>query len=287
LTLLRKVQGTFDEFLNRSNAQLPSETRAKLADGADRMLEVLGLPEPLLAANWNVDALGLARMLTRLREGVRGNEIEELMPVQPLGDVYKRYAGIFYRMYREIGGLVLEGPEAKGTRGFINHVVVTSLKWMQGDPLRQIISEAVSYRVGNTKFKTPAAKQAAIDRAIRATFELIEQTIRFRLVQWSKAYVDLLRFVLAEAGRQDLAQDVYDFALDLELGVSSSTGRALVELGLSRMAASTLSGMIADSALNAEKVKAWIRGNKDGLLNLSPIILRELEGKGLLAVAAA
>ena len=80
---------------------------------------------------------------------------------------------------------------------------------------------------------------------------------------------------------------VYDFSLALELGVSTTTGRSLVEFGLSRITASALAGLITDSSLTPEKVKAWIRAQPEEMLSqLSPLIIAELQSKGLLPSAA-
>ena len=119
-------------------------------------------------------------------------------------------------------------------------------------------------------------------------FSLIEQTIRFKLVQWAKAYVDLLKFALAAEGRSDMVPMVYDFALALELGVSTTTGRSLVEFGLSRIAASAISALITDSSLTPDKVKAWIRAQPEEMLTqLSGLIIAELRAKDLLIAADA
>jgi hypothetical protein len=116
-------------------------------------------------------------------------------------------------------------------------------------------------------------------------FVLVEQTIRFKLVQWAKAYVDLLRFALAEAGRDDLVSQVYDFSLALELGVSTTTGRSLVEFGLSRITASAIAELITDSSLTPDQVRTWIRDQPEDLLHrLSGLVVAELHAKGLLAL---
>jgi hypothetical protein len=187
-------------------------------------------------------------------------------------------------MYKHLGGMVLSGDEGKKARGFVNHVTVTALSWMRGEPLAQLVREAVKYRVSVAK-QSPKSKseQAVVDAAIREMFTLIEQTIRFRLVQWAKAYVDLLKFALEAEGRPEMVAQVYDFSLALELGVSTKTGRSLVELGLSRITASAIAGLITDSSLAPDKVKAWIRAQPEEILSkLSSLIVAELRAKNLL-----
>ncbi|MDZ5457226.1 hypothetical protein [Azohydromonas lata] len=113
-------------------------------------------------------------------------------------------------------------------------------------------------------------------------FGLVEQTIRFRLVQWGKAYVDLLRFALVEAGYEDKLSQIYDFSLALELGVSTSTGRTLVEMGLSRITASNIAVLMLDSSKGVKEIKEWFAGKPESLLQLSNIVIDELKEKGLL-----
>lgn len=206
------------------------------------------------------------------------------MPVNPSGNTYKVYNSIFRRMFKHLGGMNLSGDEAKKSRGYVNHVTVIALKWMRGDPLTQLVNEAVRFKLSAAKqSKTKRPQQAVVDVAIRDMFVLIEQIIRFRLVQWAKAYVDLLRFALADANRQELIPHIYDFSLALELGVSTITGRSLVEFGLSRITASAIASLIIDSSLSPEKVRAWVRAQpKEMLSQLSSLILEELRAKNLL-----
>jgi hypothetical protein len=227
----------------------------------------------------------LASLLNRLREGVRKKELVKLIPINPSFDSYKVYQSIFRRLYKHLGGAKLSGEEGKGTSGYINYVVVTSLAWMRGSPLTQLVNEAVKFKLSAArKPKSKAPEQAIVDGAIRDMFMTIEQVVRFKLVQWAKAYVDLLKFVLLEQGHPERAAEVYDFSLALELGVSTMTGRSLVEFGLSRITASAVAGLITDSSLTPDKVKEWIRAQPEDMLSqLSGLVLAELRAKDLLA----
>ncbi len=188
-------------------------------------------------------------------------------------------------MYKHLGRAKLSGDENKGTRGYVSHVTVTALKWMRGEPLTQLVSEAIRFKLTAARqSKNKALEQAIVDGAIRDMFVTIEKTIRFTLVQWAKAYVDLLKFVLVEEGCPERVAQVYDFSLALELGVSTGTGRSLVEFGLSRITAAAVAGLITDSSLTPEKVKEWIRAQPEDMLSqLSELVLAELRAKDLLA----
>lgn len=83
---------------------------------------------------------------------------------------------------------------------------------------------------------------------------------------------------------QDLKAQVYDFSL--ALGVSTTTGRSLVEFGLSRMTASAIAALITDSSIFPEKVRSWIRAQLEEMLSqLSGMLMAELRAKDLLAPA--
>jgi len=127
----------------------------------------------------------------------------------------------------------------------------------------------------------------AIDGAIRDMFTLIEQTIRFKLVQWAKAYVDLLKYALVQEGLDEMVAQVYDFSLALELGVSTRTGRSLVEFGLSRITAAAMASLITDSSLSSDQVRGWFSQQPASLIQqLSPLVVAELRERGLVSVDA-
>jgi len=284
LVLFRAAQGTLDALLNRANLEITQVQRAKLSNSAEVALRQLGLPSEVLTSSWMVDPVALASLFQRQRELIRKGEFHKLIPVNPSSDSYVVYNSIFRRMYKQLGGMKLGGDEGKRARGFVSHVTVTALKWMRGEPLTQLVQEAVKFKVSVTR-QSPKAKpeQAVVDAAIRDMFTLIEQTIRFKLVQWAKAYVDLLKFALVVEGRPELVSSVYDFSLALELGVSTTTGRSLVEFGLSRISASAIAGLITDSSMTPDKVKAWIQAQPEEMLSqLSHLIIAELRSKDLL-----
>ena len=80
---------------------------------------------------------------------------------------------------------------------------------------------------------------------------------------------------------------IFDFALALELGISSKTGTAYVELGLSRIAASALERLSpTDGPLTVEAARQLLRELDIESANLSPIIVKELRRLGLVETEA-
>lgn len=289
LVLFRAAQGNLDALLSRASLKLTPLQKTKLSASADLALSQLGLPPAVLTSSWMIDPIALANLLQRQKELIRKGEFHKLLPVNPSTDSYKVYNSIFRRIYKQLGGMKLAGEEGKRARGYVNHVTVTALKWMRGDPLTQLVREAVKFKLSNAKKSTKSKpEQDIVDDAIRDMFTLIEQTIRFKLVQWAKAYVDLLKFALVAEGYPDKVPLVYDFSLALELGVSTTTGRSLVEFGLSRITASAIAGLITDSSLKPDEVKAWILAQPEEMLSpLSGLIIAELRAKDLLSPTIA
>jgi hypothetical protein len=72
--------------------------------------------------------------------------------------------------------------------------------------------------------------------------------------------------------------------LALELGVSSTTGRSFIELGLSRIAAAALQGLIPDSELTPTLAKQKLGELDWSAINLSQVIVSELKRLELIAV---
>src|SRR6185437_8339102 len=289
LVLFRTAQGNLDALLSRANLTLTTIQRAKLSESAGLALSQLGLPPAVLTSSWMVDPIALVSLLQRQKELIRKGEFHKLLPVNPSTDSHAVYNSIIRRMYKHLGGMKLAGEEGKRARGFVNHVTVTALKWMRGEPLTQLVREAVKFKLSVAKKSTKSRpEQVIVDTAIRDMFALVEQTIRFKLVQWAKAYVDLLKFALVTEGYPEKVPLVYDFSLALELGVSTTTGRSLVEFGLSRITASAIAGLITDSSLKPDEVKAWIQAQPAELLSrLSGLIIAELRAKELLPSADA
>lgn len=283
LILYRASHGSLEQLLQRPGINLSPDQRTKVAMLAKQAVESLGLPSAVLAANWVVDPLSLASLLNRLRAKIAKNDFTNLIPINPTFDGYPVYNSIIRRMFKHLGRMELSGPNAAGARGYTNHVTATALKWMRGEPLSRLVGEAVKYARSRSGENQKRPEDQVVDGAIRSMFELVEKVIRFTLVQWSKAYVDLLKLALEEAGHMEKAKEIYDFSLALELGVATDTGRSLIELGLSRISAAAVAQVILDSKLDAKEVRTWILDHANDLYgSVSDLVVDELERKELL-----
>lgn len=274
LLISRAARGTLPAFIERTvgNA-LNSAEKAELIDLANTSFAGLGLPLEAVVINWTVNPFGQARLLARFREVIKEGKGDELMPLHPAGNVYQCYVQIFSRINKYILG-------AKPSRKYANLLTSTSLAWMRGKPLPQIIEEKIKYA------QKSGTVNVNIDTKVREVFAFVEDILRFKYVQLGRAYVDLLRYAYKEGDQPDQARGVYDFPLALELGVSSAAGQAFIELGLSRISAASLEALIPDSKPSVERAREWLGGLKTGDFKLSRVIWDELQRKGLVSSAA-
>lgn len=192
-----------------------------------------------------------------------------LIPQNPTENVYSNYVAVFSRINKYILG--------KNTRKYANKLTGTSLGWMRGKPLPQLIKEKIKYE-GKDE-----GSVVNIDSEVRNIFDFVEQILRFKYVQLGKAYIDLLKYALEEAGEHEAAKSMYNFPLALELGVCSVAGQAFIELGLSRITAAVLENLIPDSNPTVEKAKSWLQGLNGNEFNLSQVIVDELKRKELVS----
>ncbi|MFK2906051.1 DEAD/DEAH box helicase [Dyella ginsengisoli] len=285
LLIAKAAAGLSESFLA---AVLPAErltSKLEIMEAAVAAAQRIGLPASLLHANWTIDPYGLRRLYNRLLEKIDAGDLDEILPMNPREAPEGLYQSIFMRILREV-------DQQQGKFGAL--VAGLALQWMRGVPYPVILkywvkrARAAEERKAQEAAKTGSRskKPKTVDALIREAFDLIEEVVRFRFVQLGKAYRDLLIFALQEKGLQHRVPEVYDFALALELGVSTETGTAFVELGLSRIAASALEDLFPDSSMTAAEARQALRTLDVTANELSPVIVAELDRLGLRELAA-
>ena len=241
---------------------LSNSQRESIQSEATKAVESLQLPATLIEANWTVDPYGLRRLADRMSEKIKKGETEELFPVHPNHPkAFERYPGIINRAMRELSGV-----ESRSYGGLVASYAVP---WMQGKPYPVLLSKWVTY-------KRKKRLTTKINDLIRTGFEFFEQVLRFQMVQVGKAYLDVLHYVLESQKLSERRSEAFDFSLALELGVSSTTGRSFIELGVSRIVATILEGLFPNSELTPQEAKAKLRELDMSGIGLSPVIVDEL-----------
>ncbi len=276
LMVSRAASGTLRSFLRRSlGDDVDEETRENYAFMAESALEHLRLPAEIIKTNWTIDPFGLARLFTRINELVSAGDITDLIPIHP-NSTSADPMDVYFAIYRRINRYVLNNINIS----YVYKVTFTSLSWMRGLPLPALIANVIDRAEKSNKEKL-RFKPINYDSHIRKVFDFIEDQLRFTYVQLGRAYIDLLRHSLEHHGYGAKAKAIYDFPLALELGVSSAAGQAFVELGLSRIAASTFEQLIPNSNPTPDEARKWLAGLAGTEFQLSGVIWEELYRKGL------
>ncbi|WP_350446516.1 DEAD/DEAH box helicase [Pseudomonas solani] len=290
LLVSKTRQGKLDDFILRTAPDLNPLDSASLRDAARKASGKVAVPDEILSMNWTLDIFALDALLTFFKEQIDQGKGDQLIPLSPteLGDKsFKHYISIFNLIYSKIKGW-------KGNLG--GYVAPIAVRWMEGLPYPVIISYEVSSAqqsldeklkneeaMRRTGARIRVSTKTKIDKnqVINKTFDTIESLIRFQLVQMGKAYIDLLRYAFHKAGRPEKTLQIFDFSMALELGISSVTGQALLELGLSRIAAAEVQKVLVEDPGDINELKKTLLAVEWDVFKLSPIILAELERLGL------
>lgn len=258
-----------------------------LVSAAQSAYEALALPDHILAENWTIDPFGLKRLYNNILEKIDEGEIDKIIPINPNDAPSGFYESLFGRIVEQVNG------ESRKFGALAGRLAVD---WMKGMPYpamlgswiaRQRRSEERKIARAEAQGETPPTPKT-VDALIYEAFSLIEDQVRFEFVQLGKAYRDLLIHALRQTQNSDLIPQVFDFALALELGISSKAGTAYVELGLSRIAASALEQLSSsDGPLSAAEARQLLRALDVTASNLSPIIVTELRRLGLVQTEIA
>lgn len=274
----RDIQG----YLRSVMGSTPAQEVEALASAAASAYEAIDLPDHILADNWTIDPFGLKRLYDNLLEKIEEGRVSELLPMNPKDAPNGFYEQLFGRIVEQVNG---ESWKFGALAGRL------AVDWMKGIPYPEMLGRWISRQRKSEIRKAEQAlkdgknpaKPKTLDALIRDAFDLIEQTVRFQFVQLGKAYRDLLLLALRESGNAHLVPKVFDFALALELGISSKAGTAYVELGLSRIAASALERLSpTDTPLTVEAARALLRSLNLESAKLSPIIETELRRLALI-----
>ncbi|MBX3241850.1 MAG: hypothetical protein KIT80_12755 [Chitinophagaceae bacterium] len=188
---------------------------------------------------------------------------EGLVPELPESDdaVNNSYLNIIQTINRVLSG----DPEE-----LAYYQAILIVNWMKGFPLYLLIDNSFKYWQRTT---TPRK----LDNVIRDTMKDVEEFARFKFAKFSSCYIDILRFYLSEKGKDELIEKIPQLHIWLEFGVSQQTQISLINIGLSRNTAITLSESIANDNLNRQECLNWLTTNDITTLGLSPIMLNEIQ----------
>lgn len=260
-------RGTLDRTLSRSygaDTAKAAELR-QLMEGAAKRVTV---PVEITERHITISPFRQQDMYDYLVKQIRAKGAESYIPLHPRSDWNEAYTSLL-RLLKRIHNHFERLPSKDNSH---KYYVGIALRWMRGDPLPRLISDAYEYKKKQAKRGIPS-----VGPVIRQVMSDIEHDLCFRYVKYTRCCLDLLQYALHQTGNGALARRIPSIPLYLELGASSGTMVSLIGLGLSR----TTSGILAEKAANKDmdtrQAETWLlRQNLEGM-GVPGICIREVE----------
>lgn len=279
LLISRASRGDVERFVKRVLPQLDSSQVNSLVTASESAAKLLNLPDEILSSNWTIDPFGQRRLYDLIISEIKAGKIEQLIPVNPAAsnvDPYPAYVIIFNYIAKAI---------YRSEGNFGSFLALYAIPWMKGVPYPVFVSKAVKYEEKRiAKLKTEKARSTPVNvaKVVRSVFDTIENIVRFKYVQYGKVYIDLLSLALRSEGYESLVPTIFDFALALELGIGTESGKSYIELGISRITAAELQKRFPNSALTVSQAREKLWNMDVEAAGFNPVIVRELLDLGLI-----
>ena len=217
------------------------------------------LPVEFLERHAGISPQAMNRLLTLFA----ASDVGELLVEPPAADgalaTYKNALGLCVQ--------ALGAPFGEDKRQWQLSYLLTD--WMRGRPLSYLISRRIQLR-------QRAGGSASPDAIIRETMADVENVARFQAPKFLACYLDLLRLYLERVLEPELARDVPDLDMLLELGVSQPTQMVLLSLGLSRTTAIAVTEYLLGENLTREQCVSWLASADLDTLPLPRLVRNEL-----------
>lgn len=222
--------------------------------------EQVKIPKEIIIRNPGISPIAQQNLLSYF-ETCTDNE-EELIPDLPESNdaVNNSYLKLIQTINRILSG----DPEE-----LAYYQAILIVNWMKGYPLSLLIDNSFKY--------WERTKPRKINVVIRDTMKDVEEFARFKFAKFSSCYIDILRHFFKQRGKENLIDSIPQLHIWLEFGVSQQTQISLINLGLSRNTAITLSEFIADDNFNRQQCIEWIKSTDISTLSLSPIMQSEIQ----------
>ncbi len=228
-------------------------------------IEELAIPANIVVRHHGISPYAQQRLYNYFVENKKSEE--ELLGLIPVVPEDSKATECYVKI---IGRVTKYLEENKFGQKLTMYRAILVVNWMRGYHLARIIEGNIRYHKNKNDNKNTAA-------IIRDTMRDIEEYARFKFVKFSSCYIDLLKVFFLRLGREDLNKKISDLNLWLEFGVSQKTQISLMSMGFSRTAAIALSDYISSDEYSVKECKRWLFDREIKELDLSHIILREIE----------
>lgn len=196
----------------------------------DKTIDVLKrvtvtIPNEILEKNKSLRPDHLQSVYDHLRSQ---QHFDGLIPIKPFITGSKK-------IMDNIFNIIIEKFEWEIPDQYMKFISVLAYNWVYGYSISKILSDNI--RINKDKY--PKEK---VSKIIRGCLEALETQIRFNLVRYFSAYIDILRVALRENGRKELENKIEPYHIFLEFGSYNPHALNLMALGLSRFTALYLQG---------------------------------------------
>jgi len=259
-------RGTLDATLLRIYAG-DSASATEVKKAVEAVLPSVKLPVGITERHITVSVYRQQEMYDALTEKMKANGPAEYIPPHPLSDWKSAWNGMM-RLLKRVHNHFEHLPKPDKSHTYYAGL---ALRWMRGDPLPELITDAIEYR---RKTKT---REPNIATVIRTVMSDIETDLRFRYVKYLGCYIDILRQVMRDTGNDSYVASIPTIPLYLELGAASKTMVSLVSLGLSRTTAGIIASKAANPGMGQAEAEDWLlKQNLEGM-GISGVCIREVE----------
>ncbi|EDM26130.1 DEAD/DEAH box helicase domain protein [Lentisphaera araneosa HTCC2155] len=256
-----KAEAAFSYFyLKRLNGRLDAINIAFFKDVFQRVDELITLPRKHLVNHPGISPIGQQRLLQYFIN--YDKNITDLIPAYPEEeDALENYIKIVTRISKFLSG---------DNEAIAFYHALLIVNWLRGMPLSYIIKK-------NQTYWTKKDPKKSLATVIRKSMRDIETVVRFKFVKFISCYVDVLQIAFQQKGINEPIDELNNFKIWLELGVSQTTQINLINLGLSRHTAIELSKLLPKDDMSLTDVKKWMLDQDLETLNFSSIYIREIE----------
>lgn len=260
LTIGRKVYGDVKNIPWMEKVE-PQKVQA-LEKAVNSYLTTDTIPEEIIIAHPGISPLAMVEMYQYFEQYKKPHE-ELLVPYATDTSAVDGYIRTFSRMYNRLTN------DFGNNRGYIFREALITVHWMQGRPIKRIIEERRKH--------FPASEN--INATIRNVLRDIESVARFKAPKFISCYNDILKHFFQTIDNNELAEEIEDVTLLLEMGVNTATHLSLMNLGLSRTSAVEIKEYITADDLTEQECINWFNmpNNNWRSRDLPEIVKREID----------
>ncbi|MDW0359791.1 DEAD/DEAH box helicase [Halomonas venusta] len=225
--------------------KMPQQLVRELDWVVGESLSEISFPSTIIYRNPGISPLSMELLYRKFLKSGGDNPERFLMSDPSSNDALDTFVASFTR----IGKNLSVNFSFNSRQAYVRALLVVN--WMRGFSLSRLISDRISYQI-----KKGEAKK--ISTTIRDVMRDVEEIARYQAPKFISCYNDVLSYYYSTINREDLAKEVCDFSVFLELGLSQKTQISLVGLGLSRTAAVLVSEKISNDSFSESEALNWL-----------------------------